>query len=69
VTRIDGVGFEQAYAHRKTLAVEGMQVPVISLDDLMVNKRASGRAQDLVDVARLEEELKRVPPPKDNSGS
>lgn len=60
VTRIDGIGFEQAFAHKKTLAVEGMQIPVISLDDLIVNKRASGRAQDLADVERLEAELKRT---------
>jgi hypothetical protein len=27
---------------------------VIALDDLIANKRAAGRAQDLVDVAKLE---------------
>lgn len=59
VTRIDGISFDVAHAHRKTIAVEGMQVPVISLDDLIINKRASGRIQDLADVERLEGELQR----------
>jgi predicted nucleotidyltransferase len=60
VTRIDGIGFEQAYARRKTLTVEGLHVPVISLEDLITNKRASGRMQDLADVEKLEAELKRL---------
>lgn len=59
VTKIDGVTFEQAYARRKPVIVEGMEVPVISLEDLIVNKRASGRLQDLADVEKLEAELRR----------
>ncbi|MBS0613308.1 MAG: nucleotidyltransferase [Proteobacteria bacterium] len=58
-TRIDGVEFEQAYANRKPILVEGMEVPVISLEDLIINKRASGRTQDMADVEKLEAELKR----------
>jgi hypothetical protein len=54
LTRISGVGFERAYANRKTICVEGMELPVISLVDLIANKRASGRTQDLADAERLE---------------
>ena len=36
------------------MSIEGLQVPVISLEDLMANKRASGRTQDLADVEKLE---------------
>ena len=53
IARISGIKFEQAYANRATIFLEGMQVPVISLHDLIVNKRASGRLQDLADVERL----------------
>ena len=53
ITRIDGVKFEDAYARRLTIRLEGMELPVISRDDLIANKRASGRAQDLADLERL----------------
>jgi hypothetical protein len=33
---------------------EGTPIRVIALDDLIANKRASGRPQDLGDVAKLE---------------
>ena len=58
ITTIDGIKFDQAYANRKTFEVEGLQVPVISLEDLIANKRASGRKQDLADVEKLESQLK-----------
>lgn len=54
LTRISGVEFERAYANRKTLSVAGIEVPVISLEDLIANKRASGRTQDLADLEKLE---------------
>lgn len=53
LTSISGIEFEQAYAKRKTISIEGMDVPVISLDDLIANKRASGRTQDLADLEKL----------------
>jgi len=54
ITRISGVDFEQAYANKIDVSIEGLQVPIISLEDLIANKRASGRAQDLADVEKLE---------------
>ena len=53
LTRIDGVTFQAAYARRSTIRLEGLDVPVISRQDLIANKRASGRTQDLADVERL----------------
>ena len=52
--RFGGVDFEEAYAHKEDVSIEGLQVPVISLEDLIANKRASGRTQDLADVEKLE---------------
>jgi hypothetical protein len=40
ITSISGVTFEQAYANKTTIPIEGMEVPVISLEDLIANKRA-----------------------------
>ena len=54
ITNISGVKFEQAYANRKAILIEGIEVPVISLQDLIANKRASGRMQDLADIEKLE---------------
>jgi predicted nucleotidyltransferase len=53
LTRIDGVSFQEAYARRSTIRLEGVEVPVISREDLIANKRASGRTQDLADIERL----------------
>jgi hypothetical protein len=34
--------------------IDGMSVPFISREDLLANKRASGRAQDLADIEALD---------------
>ena len=60
MTGIDGVDFETAWANRTEVLVEDVQVPVLSRADLIRNKKAVGRPQDLADVARLEAES---PPP------
>lgn len=59
LTRISGIDFQQAYGRRTTVTLEGMDVPVISLEDLIANKRATARTQDLADVERLESLLSR----------
>jgi predicted nucleotidyltransferase len=63
ITAIDGIKFDQAYANRTIFTIEGVQIPVISLEDLIANKRASGRKQDLADLEKLESQLqgKRTP--------
>ncbi len=53
ITSASGVDFEQAYENKEFVFLEGLEVPVISLQDLIVNKRASGRTQDLADVEKL----------------
>jgi hypothetical protein len=52
--RIDGITFDEAWPNRIEGAIDG-EVPasVISRDDLIRNKLASGRDQDLVDVKKL----------------
>jgi len=57
LTRISGVDFQQAYDRKNVVSLEGVNVPVISLEDLIANKRATGRTQDLADVERLESAL------------
>jgi len=54
LTRISGVEFERAYSNRKMVSVDGVEIPVISISDLIANKRATGRTQDLADIEKLE---------------
>jgi hypothetical protein len=59
ITKISGVEFERAYANRENIFLEGLEIPVISVPDLIANKRATGRTQDLADVEKLESASKR----------
>lgn len=54
LTSIDGVRFEDAYPGRVDGEIDGLPISFIGREDLLDNKRAAGRAQDLADVARLE---------------
>jgi predicted nucleotidyltransferase len=54
LTSISGVDFEECYARRELADVEGILVPVIRLEDLKRNKRASGRFKDLADLEELQ---------------
>ncbi len=51
---IEGVEFADAWARRVTDEWDGIPVAVISADDLLRNKRAVGRPQDLIDAAAIE---------------
>ncbi len=52
--RLPGVAFEEAFSRATRTHAFGLRVPVISIDDLIANKRAVGREQDLRDVRALE---------------
>jgi predicted nucleotidyltransferase len=51
---IDGVGAKELFARAVTGELDGVPVRVIGLEDLIANKRAAGRPQDLLDVTFLE---------------
>jgi hypothetical protein len=53
LTSIQGVDFPAAYARRKILQADGLELPFVGLNDLPVNKRAVGRFHDLDDTADL----------------
>ena len=52
-TGISGVIFEDCYQRRLETVLDGVTVNVISLQDLKINKRASGRNKDLADLDNL----------------
>ncbi len=51
---IDGVGIETLFANAVTTSWNGNVVSIISIDDLIANKRAANRPQDQLDVRLLE---------------
>jgi len=59
ITSVDGLNFEEAYKNSKTVEIEGIPIQVLSISDLIKNKRSTGRNKDLVDAESLEDLLKR----------
>jgi predicted nucleotidyltransferase len=66
LTSPDGINFKESYERRTHAVWDGVKVPLISLRDLIANKRASGRAKDQADVENLETGKKK---PKRRKGS
>ena len=54
LTGVSGLTFNEAWPNRIEEVVEGVRVPVLGLDDLLKNKRASGRDKDRADAKGLE---------------
>jgi hypothetical protein len=50
---IEGVRFEECYTRRVEAAWDGVPISVIAMDDLIANKTAVARPQDLLDVQLL----------------
>ena len=59
LTGIDGVEFTDAWPARIVTHFTDQPVPVLSVEHLIRNKRATGRAQDLADLEWLEHPEKR----------
>jgi len=55
ITTASGLQFEEAYANSMAVDIEGLEVHILSLADLIRNKRASGRTKDIADAEALEE--------------
>jgi predicted nucleotidyltransferase len=53
ITKIDGVTYEEANEDKIAVEVEGLMLPVISLDKLIKNKMATGREKDELDIKTL----------------
>jgi len=54
LTSIDGVQFDECYPNRKTIEIDKLAVDFIGYSDLIKNKKASGRHQDLGDIENLQ---------------
>jgi len=54
LTSVDGLNFEEAFANSQTVDIEGVPIHVLSIGDLIKNKRSTGRTKDLADAECLE---------------
>jgi hypothetical protein len=54
ITTASGLQFEDTYGQSLSLNIEGIELHIPSIDDLIRNKRAVGRTRDLADVEALE---------------
>ena len=55
LTSVDGLEFADAFANSELIEIEGIPVHVLSVPDLIKNKRSTGRTKDIADVETLEE--------------
>ena len=50
---ISGVSWDEAWAGRTEITIEGIRVPVLGLEEFVRNKRASGRPKDRADLVLI----------------
>ena len=53
LTEIDGVTFEECFENRKEVEIEDLKVNFIGYNDLLKNKKESGRPRDMDDIDNL----------------
>jgi len=53
INEASGIDFYESYQRRQLIDVDGVEISLISKDDLIKNKLASGRAQDIADAEKL----------------
>mgnify|MGYP000095968284 CR=1 FL=1 len=54
LTEIDGVTFEKCYMNRKVVSIDDLEVNFIGYQDLLKNKKESGRPRDIDDIENLQ---------------
>jgi predicted nucleotidyltransferase len=54
ITAATGLQFEETYRNSISVNIEGVEVHIPSVEDLIRNKRATGRTKDLADAESLE---------------
>ena len=53
ITDVDGLIFDEAVKNKQSATMDGVNISIISLDDLKKNKRSSARHKDLDDLENL----------------
>jgi hypothetical protein len=55
INEASGIDIEDCYSRRNVIHIDGIDISLISREDLLKNKKAAGRAKDLADVENLED--------------
>jgi transketolase len=58
INSADGIDINDCFKRKKIMDVEGVKINVISINDLIKNKKASGRLNDIADADKLENQIK-----------
>jgi predicted nucleotidyltransferase len=53
LTGVSGLVFEKVYQKRETIRIDGVELSLIDLENLKINKKASGRHKDLDDLENI----------------
>jgi hypothetical protein len=53
IMSVSGLHFAECFAKKSNIVYEGIEVNLINLEHLLINKRAVGRLRDLADVEEL----------------
>jgi hypothetical protein len=54
---LDQMDFEECWKDRTVVEIDGDPINFISIEDLIKNKEATGRPQDLIDATHLRKKL------------
>ena len=53
ITSLSGLAFEDCYPKRVQVEIQRVQINFIDIENLAINKKATGRPQDLADLENL----------------
>ena len=61
INQADGIDIRDCYERRQIIRIDDLAVSLISRSDLILNKLASGRLQDLADAEKTESRIRARP--------
>ncbi len=54
LTKMSGIKYDEAFSHRNFFQLREHQIPILNLNDLLINKLVSNRSKDRADVDELQ---------------
>jgi hypothetical protein len=57
INKVDGLEFEDVWASRTFIEIQGLSIPIVGKPELLINKRTMNRPKDIADIIWLEKNL------------